>query len=64
MAGVIILIFGLITIICSALNMDWMFSGSKGKFYVRAFGRNGARIVHYIIGTVISGCGLFAIFRS
>lgn len=63
-AGLFVIAIGIGTIVCGIFDIDWLFSGRKGKMLVHGLGRNGARIVYYILGAVIIGCEIFIITRS
>lgn len=46
---------GLFTITASIVNWDWFFENRRAAFFVKTFGRNGARIFYGILGAVIIG---------
>lgn len=44
---------GLFTILGAALDWDWFMNHGKARPFVRAFGRNGARVFYVVLGLVI-----------
>ncbi|MEL7531676.1 MAG: immunity 17 family protein [Bacteroidota bacterium] len=48
--GLLLVAFGSFTIIASALNWDFFFEHRKAQFFVKTFGRNGARIFYSVLG--------------
>ena len=54
-------IIGILTIICAANDYDWFMKSSKAEFFVKVFGRDGARVFYGFLGLFIIVCGVIAI---
>lgn len=50
---------GLFTIVSAMADWDWFFEHRKAKFFVDAFGRDGARIFYGALGCAIIFLGLY-----
>ncbi len=50
---VVVILMGIFSIACAALNVDWFMENRKTKIIVSIFGRNGARVFYGIIGIAI-----------
>ena len=50
---VLLVIAGLFSIISSIANWDWYFNNSRAQFFVKTFGRNGARVFYIVIGGLL-----------
>ena len=46
---------GIFAIVSSIFNWDFFFENRRAAFFVKTFGRNGARIFYIILGVVIIG---------
>ena len=51
--GVIFLIMGLLSLVCSLWNIDWFFKTENASLFVRKFGRKGARFIYGLTGAAI-----------
>ena len=52
---------GLFPIVASIADWNFFFESRKAKFFVKAFGRNGARLFYGILGLGITTIGVLAI---
>ena len=48
------------TMVASVRNWDWFFNNYRARLFVKWFGREGARRVYFVLGTVILGLSFFA----
>lgn len=51
--GLLVIIIGFFSVICSVGNFNWYFNNRKAQGMVRLFGRNGARVFYSIVGVII-----------
>ena len=58
---ILAVIIGILTIICAINDYDWFMKSSKAEFFVKTFGRDGARKFYVILGIFIVICGILAI---
>jgi len=49
---------GLFSIVAAAKDWDWFMTHHKARFFVWAFGRNGARVLYGILGLILAGIGV------
>jgi len=56
-AVIIFGLLGLFSILAGALNWDFFFNTKRAKFFVKIFGRNGARIFYIVFGIIIVAVG-------
>ena len=47
------ILIGLFSIAAGILNWDWFMENSRARFFVRIFGRSGARIFYVALGVFI-----------
>ncbi len=50
---------GLFVIVAVVSDWNWFFEHQKAKFFVDAFGRNGARIFYGVLGCALLLLGLY-----
>lgn len=58
-AIVIFGLLGLFSILAGVLNWEFFFNTRRAQFFVRLFGRNGARIFYIVFGIIIATIGFF-----
>jgi hypothetical protein len=54
---------GLFTIAGAIFNWDWFMNDYRARFFVKIFGRDGARIFYVILGLVIIVLGVFVAYQ-
>lgn len=59
----ILLIFGFIIMMSGILNVDFIYSGAKGKMLIKLLGEIGTRILHVLLGLFGIALGLLALFN-
>ncbi len=57
-AGIVLVLAGLFSLISSFLNWDFFFNSRKAHFFVMIFGRTGARIFYGLLGFILFGAGI------
>ena len=62
-SGIILVLIGLFSIVCSVFDFEWFMNHRKARFFVKIFTRNGARIFYAILGLVISTIGILLFFQ-
>lgn len=55
---ILFIVLGLVSLTAAARNSDWYFQTGGADFFVRRWGRNGARIFYAVLGTALIGCGI------
>jgi small neutral amino acid transporter SnatA (MarC family) len=55
------ILIGLFTIIASATDWNYFFNHIKAQFFVRIFGRTGARIFYLILGIALLSFGVLSL---
>ncbi len=60
--AIIACILGSITIFVSCTDANWFFSSKNVTFFVRTFGRKGARIFYFLLGVFLWTMAYTAIF--
>ena len=50
---------GLFVIVAVVVDWNWFFSHPRARFFVDVFGRNGARVVYGILGSVMLYVGYY-----
>ncbi|MFA5659413.1 MAG: immunity 17 family protein [Oscillospiraceae bacterium] len=58
---IVIILAGVFTIAAGIFNWEWFFAHRKARFFVNAFGRNGARIFYGILGAAIAVLGVLTL---
>ena len=48
--SILMISIGVFSILASIFNCDWFFNHRKAEFFVRTFGRNGARAFYFVLG--------------
>lgn len=48
--GILVLMAGIFSVLASAFNWDFFFNNYRARFFVKHFGRNGARIFYTALG--------------
>ena len=48
--GFLVVAFGVFTALGAALDWEWFMGDPKARFFVRSFGRGGARIFYTLLG--------------
>ena len=48
---------GAVSLTAAVRNSDWYFQTAGADFFVRRWGRKGARIWYAVLGTALIGCG-------
>jgi len=56
--GLILIAAGLFSAVGGLFNWDWFMEARKAEFFVKRFGRNGARIFYGALGGVIAIMGI------
>ena len=51
--AIVIFLGGLLTIFCAVKDCDWFMTAHKARFFVKLFGREGARIFYVLLGAVV-----------
>lgn len=66
MAGTTLIFVGLFSLISSLKNWDFFMNNHKAQFWIKLFGRKGARIFYSVIGLIliIIGISLITIFAK
>jgi cytochrome c biogenesis protein CcdA len=59
-ALILIFITGTVLMLASVFNWSVFFNNSKAGFFTEKFGKNGDRIVYFIIGVLIIVMGVYA----
>lgn len=49
---------GIVSVTAAVFNIDWYFQTAGASFFVRKWGRAGARFFYAILGAALIGCGL------
>jgi small neutral amino acid transporter SnatA (MarC family) len=55
---ILFILLGLFSIIAAIGNMDWYFQTEGARFFVRYFGRTGARVFYVLLGLALIACGV------
>lgn len=53
LASLLFLILGVLSIVASLFNFNWFFTSENVRFFVKLFGRNGARVFYGVAGVLI-----------
>lgn len=53
MAGLFLVAAGLFSLCGAILNWDWYMNHRKARFFVRVFGREGARVFYGVLGLIL-----------
>ena len=61
MESLLLILVGLFSIICAIGNWEFFMGARRAAFFVRIFGRTGARIFYVLLGLFISTIGLFTL---
>ena len=56
--GWVIAACGIFSICGAVFNWDWFMNNSRARFFVRLFGRNGARLFYGILGAMLFVVGI------
>lgn len=62
-AYIIIFLAGIFSILGGVFNWNWFMNNRRARFFVKVFGRGGARIFYIILGVVLLVLGVAAMFR-
>jgi len=60
--GLLLIAGGLFTAAGGVFDWDWFFTSRKAAFFVKTFGRNGARIFYGALGGVLVLLGALILF--
>ncbi|MBO8438043.1 MAG: immunity 17 family protein [Bacteroidetes bacterium] len=52
-AVVLFIILGLLSLTASIFNLKWLFTSESGRFFIKLFGKAGARIFYGAIGILV-----------
>lgn len=55
---ILFIVLGIVSLTAAACNSDWYFQTSGAAFFVRRWGRRGARIWYALLGAALIGCGI------
>ncbi len=55
----IFLLTGAIALLASLFNWEWFFTADNCRFFVKKFGRNGARWIYGTIGMVLIAAAIY-----
>jgi hypothetical protein len=55
---VVLVICGLFSIFCAAMNFEWFVNSRKARLFVKIFGRNGARVFYILLGIALVAGGI------
>ena len=58
MTNVLMIVIGLFSIAAGILNWDWFMNNWRARFFVKLFGRNGARAFYIGLGIFIVVVGV------
>lgn len=51
-------LLGVVSVTAAVFNVDWYFQTAGASFFVRRWGRYGARVFYAVLGAALIGCGL------
>jgi uncharacterized membrane protein YuzA (DUF378 family) len=57
--GIVCVLCGLFSIICALKDFDWFMNNRRAAFFVRIFGRGGARVFYILLGIAIVIFGVY-----
>ena len=60
--GVFAVLGGIFAIFCAVNDYDWFMNSSKAEFFVKTFGRDGARIIYIALGIFLTILGIIMLF--
>ncbi|MDR1688457.1 MAG: immunity 17 family protein [Clostridiales bacterium] len=60
--AIILIIMGLFSAICAAMDFNWFMENRKAAFFVRLIGRGGARIFYIVLGVILITFGVVSLF--
>ena len=55
---------GFFSVFCAVKDYNWFMNHRKAQFFVKLFGRNGARFFYILLGLVIMGGAVAAYFHQ
>ena len=55
--GLVIVLAGVFTIFCAAMNFNWFMEHRKARYIVKYVGRNGARVFYGVLGLMLVSMG-------
>ena len=56
--GILFTLIGLLSFVGAVADWDWFFRSHNASFFVRTFGRRGARWFYALLGALIVGVGV------
>ena len=56
--GWLFMAVGAFTILGAAANWEWFMNGRRAQFFLWLFGRDGARVVYFLLGLAFAAYGL------
>ena len=59
----IFLLTGLVALLASLFDWDWFFTADNCRFFVKKFGRNGARWIYGSIGLLLITAAIYFYFQ-
>ncbi|MBU1106164.1 MAG: hypothetical protein KKB51_05795 [Candidatus Riflebacteria bacterium] len=59
--GMMLIVFGIFTMLCSFKDYDFFMNNQKAKFFVYLLGRDGTRALYFVLGFFMLIAGMIAV---